>query len=292
MLHVTSLQVRSYDLDHLDLFWEIPATDDVVADYSFYVERSIDGGAGPYKQIAGPFINTYIFRDAEIRAFHKWRDYFYRLKVVNNSTGDQQVSDPATLQAAPDLITLEIRRREALLFKEFAGRLIILFPSLTWGQRCRHCWDGNARGNTIGRSTQQNCVSCFDTTFVGGYATPMLIPMQIDPSPKAHQPADIGEQHYIETTARTGWFPPIKPKDLIIEAENKRWGVKSSTPTEKLRAPIRQELQLRQYPKDDIRYKVPVLLDLLKQMSPEREFKRLMDLQEDINPPRAEVVIK
>jgi hypothetical protein len=123
--------------------------------------------------------------------------------------------------------------------------------------------------------------NCFDTTFVGGYASPMLIYLQMDPSPKAPQPTDTGEMHFQETTARTTWFPPLKPKDLIVEGENIRWRVEQVTPTEKLRALVRQELRVRQYARDDIKYKVPVELDLMLQMSPERELRRPMDLQDE-----------
>jgi hypothetical protein len=291
MLHVASLQVRSYDLDHLDLFWEIPATSEILDDYWFFVERCVDGAAGPYQEIAGPFLNTYMFRDPDVRPFHKWRQYFYRIRIVNRTTGDEQTSEPAFLQAEPDLIALEIRRLENLVFQEHNGRQVIVFPALTFGQRCGHCYDQNAQGNSIGRSKMQNCPSCYDTTFVGGFASPMLVWAQIDPSVKANQPSDIGNQVQIDTTGRTTWFPPLKPQDMIVEAENKRWAVRAVTPTEKLRAQIRQELQLHQYPRDDIRYKIPVNIDLLRKMSPPREFKRLMDLQE-ARPAHQEVRIK
>ena len=119
---ITSLQVRSFDLDHLDLSWEIPAVDEIIGDYDFYVLRSIDGAAGPWETLAGPFVNTYLFRDPGVNLLHKWREYFYRIRVVNRATGDEQLSQPENLAAPPDLIATEIRRQETLLFKEFAGR--------------------------------------------------------------------------------------------------------------------------------------------------------------------------
>ena len=140
MIHITTLKVRSYDLDHLDLFWEIPVSDEIIEDYNFFILRSIDGAGGPYRQISGPFFNTFLFRDPDVHLLHKWREYFYRIKVVNRSTGDEEQSTPARLEAEPDLIAMEIRRRETLLFQEFAGRKALLYPQLTFGQRCRHCW--------------------------------------------------------------------------------------------------------------------------------------------------------
>ena len=191
------------------------------------------------------------------------------------------MTEPAFLEAEPDRIALELIRRESMLFQEFAGRRAVLFPQLTFGQRCRYCWDLGPKGNTIGRAVQQNCVSCYDSTFVGGYTTPMLIYIQIDPSAKGVQATDLTEHQFVETTARMVSYPPVKPKDMIVEAENKRWRVESVVPTEKLRATIRQEMKLRQYPKGDIKYKVPVNYDILAPMSPAREFTRPMSLQEE-----------
>jgi hypothetical protein len=279
MIHVTSLTVRSFELDHLDIFWEIPATQEIVEEHDFYILKSVDGAGGPYRQIAGPFYNTFLFRDPDVHQLHKWRQYFYRVKVVHRPSGDTWESQPAYHEAQPDLITMELRRRENLLFQEFAGRKVLLYPQLTFGQRCRHCWDVGTRGNTIGRATQQNCISCFDTTFVGGYASPILIFLQIDPTTKQPQQTNTEEHAFIESSARTTAFPPIKPKDMIVEGENIRWRVEQVTPTQKLRATVRQELRIRQYPRDDIKYKVPIQLDLQTAFSPEREFTRPMDLQ-------------
>ena len=53
-VRVTSLRVRSFDLDHLDIFWEIapvigPKRDEdphTIFDYDFYVLRSGDSPLG------------------------------------------------------------------------------------------------------------------------------------------------------------------------------------------------------------------------------------------------------
>lgn len=279
MIHVTKLEVRSYSLDHLDLFWEIPEVSEDLTEYDFFVLRSIDGAAGPFDTLAGPFYNTYQFRDVDVHSFHRWRKYFYKIRVVHRASQKSSEYGPEWLRAKPDLIALEIQRRERLLFQELAGRAAFLFPALTFGQRCAHCWDRGPMGNTIGRSTSVNCQTCFDTTFVGGFASPMRVYVQIDPSPQTVQRTDLSEEQFVHTTARTSSFPPIKAKDMVVEAENSRWLVKSMTPTQKLRATVRQELQLFEMPKDDIKFKVPVDYDLLAQHSPEKSFKRQMSLQ-------------
>lgn len=280
MIEVTSIVVRSYDLDYLDVFWTLnEQSEERVEEYDFYILRSIDGPAGPFQTIAGPFYNTFQFRDGDVHRLHKWRQYYYKIKLTHRATNQSREFGPQYLSAPPDRIALEIQRREKLLWREFAGREVFLFPRLTFGQRCKHCWDIGPRGNTIGRSVQQNCASCFDTTYVGGYASPIALHMQIDPTPIAVEKTDLKEHQFIQSTARTVSFPPIKPKDMIVEAENKRWNVERVTYTEKGRAVLRQELIISQFPPDDIKYVVPVNADLLREHRPERAFTRPMDIQ-------------
>ena len=280
MIEVTSIRVKSFDLDHLDVFWELNHFDNErLEEYDFFVLRSTDGFGGPYDVIAGPFYNTFLFRDSGVRLIHKWRKYYYKIKTVHRSSGREREFGPEWHRAEPDLIALEIIRRETVLFKEHAGRQVILYPALTFGQRCKNCWDLGPRGNTIGRPVQQNCVTCFDTTFVQGFATPMLIHMQIDTSPIAPRRTDLKEHQPIVTTARSTIFPPLQPKDMIVEAENKRWVIEQVGFTEKARFKIRQEPRMTNLEKDDIKYAVPVNLELAKIHTPERNLTRPHSLQ-------------
>jgi len=279
MISITQIHVRSYDLDHLDIFWEIPEISEQLEDYDFFVLRSTDGAAGPFEVLAGPFYNTFHFRDIDVHMLNKWRQYYYKIRVVHRSSQKAKEFGPQWLRAQPDLLGLEFQRREQLLFQEFNGRIAFLFPALTFGQRCGHCWDLGPKNNTIGRSKHQNCSTCFDTTFVGGFASPILFYVQIDPSPKSVQITEMGEDQFVHSTGRTTAFPPIKAKDIIVEAENKRWLVNSVSGTEKLRGSVRQEMRLFELPRDDIKYKVPVDFDLLRQHSPSRAFTRPMCLQ-------------
>jgi len=286
LIQVTSIVVRSYELDFLDIFWELnEQSDERLEEYDFFVLRSIDGAAGPYHQIAGPFYNTFRLRDGNVQRLHKWRKYFYKIKWVHRASGREQEAGPAVLEAPADRLAMEIRRRELLLLREFNGRQIFHFPRLTFGQRCSNCWDLGPRGNYIARKTQQNCATCFDTSFVGGYASPMLLWVQFDPSPIAEQRTDLKEHQFIQTTARTSFFPPIKPKDMIVEAENRRWRVERVSFTEKHRAVIRQELMLSEIAKDDVRSAVPINADLLMDHVGQKAMKRPMSLQHNEDKP-------
>lgn len=265
MFNVTKLTVRSLDLDHLDIFWEIgnvagPRRDEdphEILSYQFFILRAGDSPMGPYEQIGGPLVDQYSFRDVKITLLHKWRQYHYKLKVVDKRTGDSEEFGPASSGAAPpDLVTLEILRQEDVLFREFVGRRCWLFPIRTFGPRCS-CFDV-----TTGRITRSNHALCYGTGFLGGYMSPIEVWPQIDPNPKNTQPTALQEVHQSDTVGRMISFPPVNPRDILVESENTRWRVINVTPTQRLRAVVRQELRLHEIPKGDIEYDLPVRVDL------------------------------
>jgi hypothetical protein len=280
-LKFTKLDVQAFDLDHLDLFWEIEDTNESIERWNFYILRSIDGPGGPYESIAGPFRNTNEFRDAEVNQLHNWRTYFYKVKASNKDTSYEEEVGPSYLQAPPDLIAFELRRRFDLLMQEFGGRRVLVYPAITAGFRCRNCFDigSNDKGRTIGRQKTQNCASCFDSTYVGGFGNPVLAWMQIDPSAIDVQRTDITERAQQDSTCRLSAFPPLKPKDMIVESENVRWQVERVASTQKLRAVVHQEPVLHRIPRNDIRYNVPVDLSVFREAGPVREFTRPMNLE-------------
>jgi len=278
VIEIVDLRVQSFDLDHLDITWSVADTAEDVSRYSLYLFKSIDGGEGPYRQIAGPFDNDDRFRDPDVSIVHKWRQHYYKIRVVSKDTGKEKEYGPVALAAQPDLIALEIQRRMNLVLIEYNGRRCLLFPALTSGQRCPVCFDTGTRGNTISRSKTQNCQTCYDTTFVGGYAKPILFFMQIDPGPTEPQLLDITERASVTTSSRTSAYPVLKPRDVIVDPENVRWQVEKVSMTQKRGAIVHQEPILHQIPKSDIRYSLPVPPTLLEDLK-HREFTRPMCLE-------------
>jgi len=280
MIEVTHIRVRSFDLDHLDITWEISDTLEDLTRYSLYLLRSIDGQEGPFEQIAGPFDNTYRFRDPDVHRLYRWREYYYKLRAIHKDTGWEGMFGPEWLRAQPDLICLEMQRRNYLLFQEFAGRPCLLLPALTFGQRCPVCMDVGPKGNYIGRETQSSCKTCFDNKYVGGFATPIIVYGQIDPSSKSVQLMDTMEKASDVTTGKFGPYPHLKPKDVIVDPENGRWLVEKVDFTKKNGAIVHQVPQLRKMPEGSVVYSVPVTMDF-DEFAPSREFTRPMTLSND-----------
>lgn len=263
MLEVTKIKVQSFDLDHMDLYWEIGPVGSPRAegqpheifDYDFYILRS-EAAMGPYDQIGGPFRDTYRFRDIQVLLLHKWREYFYKIKVINRITGDEKEFGPAAAnEPERDLVAAEIIRQQDMLFREHVGRLCYLFPVRTFGPACT-CYDPH-----MGRKTKSNHLPCFGTGWLGGYMHPVEVYVQIDPTPKQTQLSSLGEWQIGSSLGRMISFPLVNPRDILVESENRRWRVVSVSQSQRLRAVVKQEFQIHEIPRGDAEYALPIQVD-------------------------------
>lgn len=246
---VDEIIVRSLDVDFNEISWKVKATSQDLLDYTFQLLRS-EGPAGPFAPISPEMDDRYFYVDNFIRGGHDFRTAFYVIRVRNKQTDETRDFGPADPGPDPDLIATELRKHMNLLFREFIGRRCWVFPVRTFGQRCG-CWNP-----TLQKRTQSHCATCYDTGFVRGYMTPIEAWMSIDPDPKAEQTMSVGNTSQSNTTARMGFFPPVKPRDIIVEPENARWRVTQVTGTEQLRVVVHQEVQLHKIPITDIEYKI------------------------------------
>lgn len=275
MIKIKDFKVRSLDLDFHELSWRVAETQEDVLDYTFQVLRSESPG-GPFEPLSKEFKDRYFFIDNTVQNFHRWRTYFYVIKVKNIPTGEEVTTDAVAKEPDPDLITKELRSHLQLLYREFAGRRSWLVPIRTSGQRCE-CWN-----KILSKQSRSGCISCFDTGFARGYLSPIEIWGQIDPSVKSEQNTNVGAQQQSNTTSRWGHYPPLKPNDIIIEPENRRWRVVAVSQTEHNRARILQEAQLHEIPPGDIEFGIPLKLDEALQdlwMSPSRNYTNPQNLQ-------------
>lgn len=285
MLNITKLYVRSFDLDHLDIFWETEITagprgdedKNFLLDHQFFVFRSGDSATGPFEQIAGPLVDQYMLRDVQVSLLHKYRQYYYKIQVKHVPSGKTQDFGPSgSMSPEPDLIAAAITHDEDVLFRRFIGRKCWLFPIRTFGPRCT-CWD-----MTLQRRTRANHALCFGTGFLGGYLSPILVYPQIDPPTKTKKATPLGELQPGDTSGRMIYFPPVNASDILVESENRRWRVITSTPTQRLRATVHQELTLHEVPRGDIEYDLPLNVNLQNlEPAEERNFTNRQNLETD-----------
>lgn len=264
-----NLRVRSFSLDFLEFTWEIEDTDLDPRDYYCYILRS-ESPEGPFDILAGPFEDRYLFVDNRVNLLSKWRALYYRIRSIRKADLTDVVETPSVaLTAEPDLIAAEIQMRERLVWSEYAGRKCFIFPVRTFGQRCPNCFDGPDKGKGFSSQRRRSkCLTCYDTGFARGYFSPIEIFMQIDPQDQSIQLLPTGETQQTDTGARLPNFPLVKPRDIIVEAENKRWRVVKVKPTERLRSVVHQELLIHEVMPGDIEFQLPVNLDDLKDFEP------------------------
>lgn len=273
-LQIDKFRVRSLDVDRLEVTWEVNDSQEDALDYTFQIVRS-ESPEGPYEPLTPPFEDRYIFVDARVPQGDKFRQLYYKLIVVHKASQRQYEIGPSSQEADPDLVAQFIRRSEMTLLTQVIGRRVWLFKIRTFGARCS-CFD-----RVTNKRTRSNCLSCFDTGFLRGYHNPIEIWVQIDPpgGTQQNQPQQIA--HHVNSTARTSFYPNIAPRDVVVEAENKRWRVVNVSTSERLRAPIKQEFSLYQIQPTDIEYRLPInLTEALRdiQPSPPRMFSNPADI--------------
>lgn len=252
MIKAKDVNARRIDADRVKVKWEIDDTTSNVLEYAFYILRS-ESPEGPWETIAGPLTDQYEVYDATAPLRSGARNLYYSVRTRHIQSQKTFNTFPVTTSPRPPLDALEIIRRNDLLFREFTGRPCILYPVRTFGQRCTDCFDV-----TTSRRTTSSCNTCWNTGFMRGYHTPVVVYVQIDPigNPLQHIPPAMTDSK--TTGARMGVYPLLKPRDILVESENKRWRVAAVNHTERLRAPVRQELTLTTIPNSDVEYNIPV----------------------------------
>jgi hypothetical protein len=248
MITLDNVKVNCRDLDYLSITWQVARTVEDLLSYTFQISRS-EATEGPYEPITAEFSDRYEFRDYIAPRKHEWRLFHYKIKIKNVETGETFEYGPVTANARPPLDALEIMRLEEVLFREFVGRPCLLVPIRTFGQTCPQCYD-----SVTGRVTLSNCPMCYTTGYTGGYLNPTVIYLQIDPSARMQQSNPPMTQQHSMTTGRCSAATYIKPKDIVLEEGGRRWRVSAVSVTERLRFPVRQELQLTAIPIGDVEY--------------------------------------
>jgi hypothetical protein len=274
-LPVDRLRVRTLDVDRNEVTWEVNDTQEDALDYTFQVLRS-ESPEGPFEPITQTFEDRYIFVDSRVPGGDKFRQLWYKLRVTRKRDNNITDHGPVAREPEADLIAQAIRKQEQTLFTQATGRLCWLFKRRSFGARCPSCYD-----RKTGKRTRSGCLTCYDTGFLRGYHNPIEVWVQIDPPAKAQQnnPQQIGQ--VVMSSARMTFYPSVAPQDVLVEAENVRWRIDRITRSERLRAPIKQELVMFQINDTDIEYKLPLNLDeALKdiQPSPPRMFTNPTDI--------------
>lgn len=269
MLSIVNEKVISFSLDYLDIFWEVKATTEDIQDYSFYIERS-EAEAGPWDQLAGPLVDTFYYRDANVPTISTTRTLFYRIKVEHNVSKNTTYSSIIDRVGKPDAYASEIIKLENVMFSELVGTRAWVFPVKTFGQRCPACWD-----DVLQKRTTSSCNTCWGTGFSGGYHNPIQVWCQVDEPPERTEYASPMKDDHRQTNyfnVRMGPSPDVKPLDLIVDHLNRRLRVYSIGGTTRFGVTVRQELKCLQVQKGSIEDAIPLNIPADIELVPKRNF--------------------
>lgn len=268
MIKFRNERVLSFELDYLEVMWEIEPTAEDVQEYQFFVERS-EAEAGPWLQIAGPMVDVYRFKDNSTpQITTNARSLFYRVKAKHSPSGRETYSKVFDQEGEISLLAQEMVRLERVLFEEFVATRCWIFPRRTFGQKCPNCYDP-----VMEKVIDDQCPTCWSTGFSGGYHYPISFWAQIDSPEQTEQVTLEDHRRVLYYTLRCGPSPALKPLDLIIDHQNRRMRVVSVSGTSRLGVTVRQEVRLVQIQRGSIEDRIPLKVDVAKvKRFPEREF--------------------
>ncbi len=270
MLVPVNIRVWTLSRDSLTISWAFRNTTAALGDYSITVLRS-GSAAGGYEEISSAFAAdaTVEFVDSEVVLHSKWREYFYRLRVTapDGSTTDFGSVDykrvlagddagGVVLESLPDLVALEAIRRFDMLLQTKIGRELLVLNHRSTGQRCAECWDNLKR-----RRTKSKCLTCYGVGVSGGYYFPKQAWAAKVPHRASVQLTPLFEMQNNDALLWMSSRPRVVPRDLVIDADGRRWRVIDIQRHEKLWALTRQTVQVRELSKDQVEYDIPISAD-------------------------------
>jgi hypothetical protein len=253
MSRISDFKVTSitYEPHELDIFWTFENPERAL-EVNVTVERSYSP-SGPWEEIA--IVRGGIHFQDRLTLVYPYRKPLYRLKVIRVSDNEVlQITDPKAWEVEPDLIALEIRRRENLMLNQFSGSEILYYPVRIDGLRCPDCWDQIAQ-----HRIKSNCETCFGTGFVTGFYHPIFLRVQLSQRMEEYQPgAELDEHRQEQLQALIPANFPVKIGDLVLTKDNVRYVVNRYSYTTKLRAIVSYQVLLWRIPPADVKYRVPL----------------------------------
>ncbi len=253
LLNVDRVRVRAFSLDRLVVDWRIKPTNLNVSNYTFSVLRS-QTPEGPFVVIRDDIKSIFSFHDPKASQKARWRQWYYKIRVTEDDTSNFCDSEISSNDEKPDRIALAIIKKNDMILREKVGLEVFVLVERTFGQRCGVCYD------TIkNRRKTDQCTTCFNTGFRGGFFDPIKIRANFSPSAKVMQFSNFGEIQPNQTSAWISNFPEVKPRDIIVEShDGRRWRIQRVTPTRKLRSVVHQNLLLTEINRSDIEWKIQI----------------------------------
>jgi len=243
--------------------WLLTPTNEDLTDLTVDVYRSYSPNQD-FEKVASVAYPTTYFRDAEVNVTSFWREAYYRVTAVFQ--GKAYDSPVQGLNSAFAAIAKEMIRRTDVLLR-FSG-----VPAMVYlrrhGERCPDCWD-----RVMQKVTTSKCLTCFATSYIGGYYDPILTLINIVPEREDDQP-DVSLRQPAKTSFKMGTYPLIRPADIIYEVnQGTRWRVDEVMPSEIERVVTVQDFITTRLVATDIINQLPIPDGLVPAIVPVRSHR-------------------
>lgn len=239
---------------------------------SFFVDVARSGNPlGPWETIATGLRDAYNIVDDKfnlppshnangkegLNLFSLSRALYYQVTITPPSgIANTFLSDPRPVEPGLDTRTRLFKRKilhdEAVGYRRLNGIPLILLKRRRWGVRCDICYDPITK-----ESTQEHCLSCFGTSFQGGYWAPVAIRGRREASATQTQMTSSGDSDMQLNDFNILDYPLVDYKDLIIDLlRNDRYQVQRVHATEMKGVPVHQKLAASLLGRNSIEYKI------------------------------------
>ena len=222
--------------------------------FNVYSSQTSDG---PFEKVnQTPITGTFLL-STDFKEYSKFHNSYYIVEAILLDKGNVTIQSNPTSWATYQrnwvtLRSIEIQRREYILLTKFAGIKSYLFRKKNYGQRCTKCFD--YLSNQV---TDDNCPTCFGTSFEGGFFAPCPVYVQYETTPNNREKTYFGNLEQNEIGAWTIAYPDFTPDDILVRTGD--WNVYSVgriLPTELQGNTVRQVVSLVQLSKIDVEYKL------------------------------------
>jgi len=230
MLTLKSLSVSSFNVDQLTLTWEFKSTKESFSEYILDVYRSespgtVGSGLSGYDLVAsGIASDTYAYSDTSIdNLYDPFRKWYYKLDIKSTvpaqvPASQVQPETPAYVNdSSLDKVYKEILRRKTRILAKFTGRDLYILKRRTYGTYCTLCYD-----DVLFRPTDPACTECHGTGFKTGYFPAIAAKGMINGAPKMNQITMFGEFMPSDAILNILNYPPLRPRDVIVDNINRR----------------------------------------------------------------------
>lgn len=246
-----SISIAPKWYDKAALTWTIP-NDWGSVTFNIYASPTENGN---YTKLNVAPLASPQFTDIKIEAYSRYESRYYVIEAI--FPNGQTVQSPPTTwdnegTSFVNLRIKEVQRREWLLLRKFVGVQTLLFRRKVYGTRCPECYNVDTR-----RVDKDHCLTCYGTSWEGGYYEPFSTLMQYEPTPNDLALGYAGKQEPNQIQAWTIAFPEILDLDLIFRVPDRKvYRVEKVLSTELTTKSVKQTTLLTELSRESVEHRL------------------------------------